>query len=330
MTERRKLTYFALGGTIASGRRVGSHGAAPSISAASLIGGIEGVERHWDIDARQFMQVVSTEITLADLIRLASAIKVAIAHGAQGIVISQGTDTLEESAFALDLLWGGDEPVVMTGAMRNASMTGPDGPANLEAAFCVAGHEKARSCGVLVVINDEIHAARFVRKYHTSNPASFRSAPVGPIGWISERNPSIPLRPSRTEPFGIPKHSELPRVALVKLGLGDDGSLIEAVPDLGFAGLVIEAFGGGHVRASMMARLKAVAAVMPVVLTSRVGAGSVLRSTYDFPGSEQDLMTSGLIHAGYLDGLKARLVLLLCLANGLDRVQIADRFAAFA
>jgi L-asparaginase len=325
-----QITYFSLGGTIASVKKRGRTGASPVLTAAELLQSIPMAAQHASIDSVQFMQVPSTEITISDLVRLHEAICVAVSRGSQGIVVSQGTDTLEESAFLLDLLWDGHEPIVFTGAIRNPSLPGNDGPANMQAAIQVALCEQARSCGVLIVINDEIHAARFVRKTHSSNPATFRSPVVGPIGWITEGRPFIATRPTVRPHFTPPSAVQIPPVALLTMGLGDNGILLDAVARLGYKGLVLEAFGGGHMRAAALPILTELMSAIPIILTTRTGAGEVLRNTYDFPGSEIDLLKRGLIHGGYLDGLKARLVLSLCLAHSMDSVQIAGMFKAFA
>src|SRR6185437_4013034 len=138
--------------------------------------------------------------------------------GSAGIVITQGTDTIEETAFALDLLWAGHAPIVITGAMRNPSLPGADGPANLLAAVQVAASPTARGLGALVVFNDEIHAARFVSKTHTSKPSAFQSRHTGPIGWLSEGHPVVVSRPVGRFCLDVPSNSEVPPVALVRVG----------------------------------------------------------------------------------------------------------------
>ena len=125
------------------------------------------------------MQRPSPSIIFADLLRLRDEIAHRVADGSAGVVVTQGTDTIEETAFALDLMWPGDTPIVITGAMRNPSLPGADGPANLLAAVRVAATIQARRLGVLVVFNDEIHAARFVSKTHTSSLSAFRLSPAG-------------------------------------------------------------------------------------------------------------------------------------------------------
>ncbi len=218
---------------------------------------------------------------------------------------------------------------MVTGAMRNPALPGADGSANLLAAALVAASPLARGLGALVVLNDEVHLPLFVRKTHTANPATFRSQLTGPIGWISENRVCIALRPVVRHHIGVPTVPEVtPQVALVTASLGDDGRLLRAVGTLGYNGLVIEATGGGHVPRAMVEPLADLARNMPVVLTSRTGAGELLRSTYGFPGSETDLLDRGLIHGGILDGLKARLLLMLLLRAQADRETVTAAFDA--
>lgn len=242
-----------------------------------------------------------------------------------GFVVTQGTDTIEETAFLVDLLHRDERPVVVTGAMRHPSMPGADGPANLSAAIRVAAAPHARELGVLVVMNDEIHAARLVRKVHTMSPAAFASVP-GPLGWVAEGRPQIitrlPWRSTLPRPNG-----DFPPVALITAALGDDGRIIESLPGLGYRGVVIEALGGGHLPPAMANAVARVAEELPVVLTSRTGSGSTLEATYDFPGSEIDLLRNGALSAGCLDGAKARILLTVLLALERDREEIGAAFA---
>jgi L-asparaginase len=269
-------------------------------------------------------------MTVGDLFDIAAAARAAIAAGCRGIVVSQGTDTIEEIAFGLDLLCAGDDPIVVTGAMRNASLPSADGPANVIAAIRVAASAAARGLGALVVLNDEIHAARFVRKSHTANPGTFRSAATGPLGWIAENDVRIAVRPTRRFHVAVPAGAVPPPVALLKMSLGDDGRLLPLLPAAGFAGAVLEGFGGGHGPDDVAAPgvIEALVSAMPVVLASRAGSGEVLRATYGgFAGSETDLISRGVIYAGSLDGPKARLLLTLLLARGAGRDEIRQAFA---
>jgi L-asparaginase len=241
-------------------------------------------------------------------------------------VVTQGTDTIEETAFVLDLLVDRAAPIVVTGAMRNPTLPGTDGPGNLLASVQVAASEATRGLGTMVVLNDEIHAARFASKAHTSNPATFRSDPVGPVGWVSEGVVRIVLRPVKSHKIALAQDVQDHAVALYTVTLDDDGRLLSAIEEQGFAGLVVEALGGGHVPSVMVEKLEDLAAEMPVVLASRTGAGEVLRATYGFAGSETDLLERGLIRAGPLDGLKARLFLTLLLSSGASKEEIMASF----
>lgn len=189
-----KITIIATGGTIASLR--GPDGAAaPTLTATALVATVPQLAALAEIGTIQFRQVASSDLGLADIIALALEIERAVADGADGIVVAQGTDTLEETSFALDLLWSGDAPVIVTGAMRNPATPGGDGPANLAAATSVATSPLARGLGVLVVFNNEIHLPLHVRKTHATSTATFRSPLTGPIGWVVEGRTRIALRP---------------------------------------------------------------------------------------------------------------------------------------
>ncbi|MGH2843956.1 MAG: asparaginase domain-containing protein, partial [Solirubrobacteraceae bacterium] len=221
-------------------------------------------------------------------------------------------------------------PIVVTGAMRNPALLGADGPANLAAAIRVAVSAECRGLGCVVVFNDEIHAGRYVRKTHTTSLATFRSPTVGPLGWISEAGPRFALRPGHRRWLPVEKLGEIPPVALITLGMGDDGRLLDVVADCGYRGAVVEALGGGHAPAKLVGPLEALAGRMPVVLASRAGSGEGLRHTYGFPGSEEDLLGRGLIWAGALDGPKARVLLGLALAASSDRAGVLHLFDAIA
>jgi L-asparaginase len=323
-----RVAVFSTGGTIASKRGVDGV-ASPNLTADDLIAAVPQLEDIANIEAVSFRQVASSELTVSDVIALAESIGRAVADGAIGTVITQGTNTIEETSFVLDLLWDRAEPIVVTGAMRHPGLPGADGPANLLASALVAVSPLARDLGCLVVFNDEVHLPLFVRKMHTSNPATFRSPLTGPIGWIAENRLRIALRPVMRHHIAISDvPAVVPTVGLVKVTLGDDGRVLKALNSLGYEGLIVEATGGGHVPRTMVEPLAALAQQMPIVLASRTGAGEVLHSTYGFPGSETDLLKHGLIHSGILDGPKARLLLTLLLLADAEREIILEAFTA--
>jgi L-asparaginase len=320
-----KVAVFSLGGTISS-TDSGGKGVEPTLTGEALVSDVPEIADVAEVSAASFRQAASGELTVEDLVELASEIESRIDEGASGAVVTQGTDTIEETSFVLDILVDRDAPVVVTGAMRNPTLPGADGPANLLASIQVVASDVARGVGAMVVLNDEIHAARFVSKTHTSNPATFRSDPVGPLGWISEGVPRVVMRPTGGYKVTLPEGAQDRPVALYHVALGDDGRLLSEIEDAGYAGLVVEAMGGGHVPSVMVQTLEDLASKMPVVLASRTGGGEVLRSTYGFIGSETDLLERGLIYAGPLDGRKARLLMTLLLMSGTSKQEIKETF----
>ena len=251
-----------------------------------------------DLAAEDLRRLPGASLSFDDMQSVAAIVEQRCASGADGVVITQGTDTIEESAYLLDLLHAGSQPVVVTGAMRNATLAGADGPANLLAAIQVAASLDARGQGCLVVLADEIHAASRVRKTHSTSLTTFQSPNGGPLGYVVEGRPHllnhlpvrfwVPFDPSRPDGQGSP------RVGLAVISFDDDGALLEGAADR-LDGLVLAGFGVGHVPRWLVDDLTTMAARIPVVLASRTGAGSVLAATYSFPGSEATLIAAGLI-----------------------------------
>jgi L-asparaginase len=327
----RTVTIFSLGGTIAMAPDpAGGSGVVPALSARDLLAAVPQLnDSGATLRVRDFRRVPGASLTVEDISALRSAIADELANGADGAVVTQGTDTIEETAFLIDLLHDREEPVVVTGAMRNPTLPGADGPANLFGAVLTAADPAARGIGCLVVLNDEIHGARVVRKTHTTSTAAFASPGSGPLGRITEGRVSISASPTIVPLTNFTDElARNVRIPLYTVALGDDGSTLAAFSG-SCDGLVVAAFGVGHVPQSMVAGLESLAAEIPVVLTSRIGSGPVLRETYGFPGSERDLRDRGLIGGGDLAPYKARLLLHLLIANERSRGEILDAFASF-
>ncbi len=325
--KRPRLLFLSLGGTITMLPDAGG-GIAPKLGAAELVASVPGLAQVAEIEAHSPYRLPSPSLEPGQLVEVAKRIEDAFAAGFDGAVVIQGTDTIEESAFLLDLLVADEKPVVVTGAMRGAEAPGADGPANLLAAARVAASPEARGLGTLTVLNYDIHAARFVQKSHTALPSAFASPLAGPIGIVTEGRPRFYARIPRMP--RLPSYGGPPRpVALLKWAMGEDGRLLGTLPGLGYAGAVIEAMGAGHVPAEAAPLLGELALRMPVVLATRAMAGPVFTHTYGYAGSEIDLLGRGLIPAGFLSGLKARLLLGLALRTGGGQSTAAAAFANY-
>jgi L-asparaginase len=309
----RAIAILGLGGTIAM--EAGPNGLQPSLSASQLLATLGPGRRDLSILTEDIRAVASANITLADLAVVSSRAAALAEQGRQGLVIVQGTDTLEETAFALELLVGPGLPLVCTGAMRGASQLGSDGAANIAAAIEVAATASGDS-GAMVVLNGEVHAARYVRKAHTTALNAFSSGGAPLLGLIHEGA----FRPAHVQLPSLGRHPApagraWPRVALLTVGLGPEPELFEQLPQLGFAGCVIEAMGAGHVPERLLPAIDALIAEMPVVLCSRAAFGPVCERTYGYRGSETDLLARGVLSGGALSSLKARIALAVCLAT---------------
>jgi L-asparaginase len=309
---RPKIVLLTTGGTIAM-TATGSGGGNLTQSAADLAAAAPGLSDIADVTAEAVLGKPSSSFTLNDLGQIAAAASRA-AETADGVVVTHGTDTLEETAFALALLTRAETPIVLTAAMRRPDQPGADGPANLLAAVRVAASRAAQGLGVLVVVDDEIHSGPLVRKSHSFRTHAFSSAPFGPIGWVAEGRVRITLAPR----WSLPQLSYAggsPVVPIVEAGPGLEAAVVEALSDVA-DGLVVALSGAGHVAAGCVDALAGLAARKPVVFASRTGAGETLRASYGFGGGEIELLARGLIGAGPLDARKARVLLQLLLARG--------------
>ncbi|SEM85839.1 L-asparaginase [Mesobacillus persicus] len=267
----------------------------------------------------------SPHITLRDMMTL----KQMLDHYAEknwidGAVITHGTDTLEETAYFLDLTVKANFPIVVTGAMRSSNEIGSDGLYNLISAIRVASSEDARNKGVLVVLNDEIHTAENVTKTHTSNVSTFQSPQFGPIGIVTKQGILFHHMPSYHENYAISDITK--KVVIVKAHAGMDSSLLLAVQDLKVHGVVIEALGQGNMPPATVPGIKAlIANNIPVVIVSRAFNG-IVQDIYAYEGGGKQLKEAGVIFSNGLNGQKARIKLLIALEVTNDMKEIEEMF----
>lgn len=314
------IAIGSIGGTVSMQAQAAHSGVRPTLSVEELlltVPQLAGVAR---FRAETIQLLPSASLDFSILLDVLKWAKTQVASGADGVVILQGTDTLEESSFFLDLLWDSEKPLVLTGAMRNASQPGADGPANLWTAALVALDRESRHRGVLVAFNDQVHEAKRIRKNNTLSVAAFESPIFGACGALIEDAIRYHRPPVARLTFPAPARVT-GKVALIEATLSADTDLIEHVGNAGYDGLVIGAFGAGHVSVQWADALAAVARKMPVVVSSRTGAGPTAEKTYGYKGGEIDLAANGMVMAGFLCPRKSRILLTLVLGAGATSVR---------
>jgi L-asparaginase len=321
----RPLVVLAAGGTIAmaAGGPAGD-AAVPALDAAALVAAVPSLAGR-AVRARSVAGKPGAHLTAADALGVAREAAAEAAAGA-GVVVTTGTDTLEELAVLCDLVSGAAAPIVLTGAIRPSTEPGADGPANLLDAAAVAAAPAAAGLGAVVVFGGEVHAAALVRKADSTSPAAFASPGAGPLGRVAGGRVRLALRPARPRP-ALDVRDLGARVDVVATALGDDGAPLRAAVADGADGVVLVALGAGHVGPGALRALREAAARVPVVAALRPQRGAFLHGTYGFEGSERDVRASGAIPCGALSSQAARMTLMAGLGAGLDAGGLRDLFA---
>ncbi|SUJ52341.1 L-asparaginase [Staphylococcus aureus] len=283
------------------------------------------INQYAQIDELNPFNVPSPHMTIQHVKQLKDIILEAVTNKYyDGFVITHGTDTLEETAFLLDLKLGIEQPVVITGAMRSSNEIGSDGLYNYISAIRVASDEKARHKGVMVVFNDEIHTARNVTKTHTSNTNTFQSPNHGPLGVLTKDRVQFHHMPYRQQ--ALENVNEKLNVPLVKAYMGMPGDIFSFYSREGIDGMVIEALGQGNIPPSALEGIQQLVSLnIPIVLVSRSFNG-IVSPTYAYDGGGYQLAQQGFIFSNGLNGPKARLKLLVALSNNLDKAEIKAYF----
>jgi L-asparaginase len=318
-----KIVVLSTGGTIAS--TDAADGATPSKRGEELVSAVPALEEYADISVEEVAQIPSFDMDFETMSSLADAARHAAENGAEGVVVTHGTDTLEESAYFLDLTLGSEIPVVFTGAQRRPDELSPDGPSNLLTAVRVASHDRFAD-GVYVAANEAIHAARDVTKTHTSALEAFDSPNTGPVALATRSNLRIVRDPrSYSATFNVtsPITSD---VRIVASGAGIGRRAIDCSIKDGVDGIVVNGTGLGNTTTALgEAIADAVDADTPVVITSRCQGGTTA-PVYGGGGGGSTLRARGGIHGDNLQAHKARIKLAVTCTVADSAGEVTDLF----
>ena len=308
---KARVRVVFTGGTISMRIDPQTGGAVPALSGEQIVSQVPGLTDEAQLTLEDYARLPGPHVTPHWMWRLKDHVAEALAApDVDAVVLTHGTDTLEETAFLLDLTLASDKPVVFCGAMRTVSEPGWDGPANLRAAVRTAVHPDARGRGVLIVVGESVHAASEATKWHAQALAAFRS-PYGPVGTVERDGVAFHRPPFRHAP--LPARGLVSEVDLHTMAAGVDDALVRASLARGVRGLVIEATGCGNVPPAAVPGLRAaLAARVPVLLVSRCPEGGVFPA-YGYEGGGRMLRELGVIMGGEMPGPKARILLMVAL-----------------
>ena len=347
------VVVVACGGTIAS--EPGDGGAAPAKTGDDLVAAVPGIEAYATVSSREVCSQPGFDVRWRDVFATASAVREAVAGGADGVVVTHGTDTLADTAFALDLLTDLPAPVVVTGAQRRLDEPSSDVAANLTLAVRAAADDRF-AAGVHVAFDDELHAARDAVKTHTNALSTFRSPGTGPVATFTRSGSRVLREPCRAvggDPLDVAEAADavdatdvagesdadagafadrnnagpVPEVPVIHSGTGVGAEGIEAAVARGVGGLVIEGTGLGNATAAIGDAVAEAVEDVPVVVASRAHAGAT-EPVYGTPGGAVTLDAHGVVFADDLPASKARVALALGVAAGLDREDLPELFRA--
>ncbi|AKI98044.1 asparaginase [Kosmotoga pacifica] len=322
----KRIALITTGGTIAMTKDPRTGGAIPALSANRSITEIDRLKEIAMIEHHEFSNLPSPHMTPETMWKLSMLVNSLLKRDdISGAVITHGTDTLEETAYFLDLTVGSEKPVVCTAAMRSIDELGTDGPRNVVSSVRVAVNPISVGMGTMVCLNDEIHAAREVTKTYTSNVATFDSPGYGPLGIVDEDKVIFYRKPLLRESFEVEKIEE--NIALFKTFTGDDGRILRTLPEMGFKGIVLEAFGRGNVPPKVADSIEELITKqhIPVIITSRCFKGRVL-GVYGYKGGGLSLEMAGAIFAQGLSSQKARIKLMIVMGITNKLSQIKEFF----
>lgn len=316
-----KVLLIATGGTIAM-RKDEAGKVVPAVSGHELIDSLPELTRETDWEICELSNVASCNMDPTHMMTLAMEVeqRFLLDPSLKGIIITHGTDTLEETAYFLDVTIKDPRPVILTASQRDASESDSDGPRNLHNAMRIAIDPRALYRGVVIALNEEINAARDVRKLHTSHTDAFNSGDIGALGSIDTGQVIWHRKPEHTVKLGVPKI--LANVAICKAYTGMPASILRSMVQHETQAFVIEAFGRGNLPPQLMEEItNIISSGIPVVITSRCLFGRTA-PVYGYPGGGADLERVGAWFAADLSTEKVRLFLSIALGQGMDKKEL--------
>lgn len=318
----KKVAVIFNGGTISMKVDPRIKAAVPTLTGEEIMAMVTHIEQYAEVESYTFSNLPGPHMTPETMLELSKYIKDILSReDIEGVVVTHGTDTLEETAYFLDLTINTNKPIVITGAMRNSSELGYDGPANLAASICTVISEEAKGRGVLICFNGELNSASEVTKTNSMSLNAFHSPNFGPIGVVDDNRVIFYRHSMKQQHFDIKSVNS--NVDLIKCATGMDSKLIDFCVAQGSKGIVLEGMGRGNVPPLMVEGIKnAISKGIPVVVVTRCYQGRVLDS-YGYPGGGKDLRNNGVILGDNLPGQKARIKLMLALSltNDLDEIK---------
>lgn len=320
----KKVAVIFNGGTISMKIDPKLHAAVPSLTGEEIMSLVTGIESYANVESFNFSSNPGPHMTPEIMLELSKMIRDLLNKDYDGVVVTHGTDTLEETAYLTDLTVNSDKPVVFTGSMRSGSELGYDGPSNLAQAICTAASDNARGRGVLVCLNGELNTAAEVTKANSMALNAFRTPTFGPVG-IVDNNMVIFYRDTERL-VGHEIENIVSNISLIKSCVGMDSSMIDFLISRGDAGIVIEAMGRGNLPPKMVPGIRrAIESGIPVVIVSRCFEGRVL-DTYGYAGGGKTLRNQGVIFGDNLNGQKARIKLMVALSYTRDMNVVKEWF----
>jgi L-asparaginase len=325
--KKPRIAVVFMGGTISMRLDPAAGGPVPMLSGAEILAQVPGWDQIADIITIDFARLPGPHMTPPRMLELANIVGTHLSDkSVEGAVVTHGTDTLEETAYLLDLVLDSEKPVVFVGAMRNSSELGWDGPANLRSAIRVAVDPAARGLGVIVVMNDQLIAATEAVKTHSESVDTFQGRDFGSLGIVDKDRVIVRRRRTAHERISASRLEE--RVEIIKLSSGSNGRILRFVIEDGARALVIEGLGRGNIPITALVEVeRTIRTGIPVILTSRCPRGRILDS-YAYEGAARQLKRMGAILGGMLPSHKARIKLMLLLGAGLPLEAIRASFEA--